>query len=496
MLAGASGRDGRPTSWPPPTGFDTLYGRAGRGRPAGGHLRARALHAQRHRRLPGVLRVRRLGVDGGGGRRGHRCAGAARPPSTSRWWPAWPRCRRSPSTPVRTAGPGPSTPTRHGRRPLDQGHHHQLGPVRGYRRDRSGRAEAPRHRLFEQAATQGQTVLAAAGDAGSSDCYDPPHGDRQPALSVDDPADQPDVTGVGGTSLTGAVSTPSTETVWNGGAGLGAGGGGNSVDFAALLLPADPRRPDAHRRPLFATSRVGDQQCREVPDVSASSDPDHGDVIFFDGDWRLIRGHQRGSAVVGRPHRRCPTRDAPPPAGFLNPRLYAAGAGTVAAVQRHHRGQQRSVRSAARRPDYPATAHYDLASGWGSPRAAGCAGPVLRIERRLPVGHRAQVPDSGPATGGHARWSSTASGSGPASPWSASVASGSPVVGHTRPPRSPWSPPMSDRLPPLPVTVTTTGTAAGTSAAVPASAATPSCRPGSVGGARQGTRPRAGGRSR
>ena len=49
-------------------------------------------------------------------------------------------------------------------------------------------------------------MLAAAGDAGSSDCYDPPE-NTNTALSVDDPADQPDVTGVGGTSLTSIVSS-------------------------------------------------------------------------------------------------------------------------------------------------------------------------------------------------------------------------------------------------------------------------------------------------
>ena len=48
--------------------------------------------------------------------------------------------------------------------------------------------------IFTQMAAQGQTVLAASGDSGSSDCY-AMNGD--PALSVDDPASQPLVTGVG-----------------------------------------------------------------------------------------------------------------------------------------------------------------------------------------------------------------------------------------------------------------------------------------------------------
>ena len=44
--------------------------------------------------------------------------------------------------------------------------------------------------LFAQAAVQGQTVVAAAGDSGSSDCYYPGV-DGDTSLPVDDPADQP-----------------------------------------------------------------------------------------------------------------------------------------------------------------------------------------------------------------------------------------------------------------------------------------------------------------
>ena len=51
--------------------------------------------------------------------------------------------------------------------------------------------------LFQEAAAQGMTVVSASGDDGSEDCYPTP-----PTLQVDDPASQPFVTGVGGTSLT------------------------------------------------------------------------------------------------------------------------------------------------------------------------------------------------------------------------------------------------------------------------------------------------------
>ena len=78
--------------------------------------------------------------------------------------------------------------------------------------------------IFEQMAAQGQTVIAAAGDAGSSDC----NGIVSNAPAVDDPASQPLVTGVGGLNV--ASISPLVESVWNShqGARGGAGGGGIS----------------------------------------------------------------------------------------------------------------------------------------------------------------------------------------------------------------------------------------------------------------------------
>jgi subtilase family serine protease len=58
-------------------------------------------------------------------------------------------------------------------------------------------AEAP---LFEQAAAQGQSLFAASGDNGS--------GDLCSGKNVDDPASQPYVTGVGGTSTTTTTAPP------------------------------------------------------------------------------------------------------------------------------------------------------------------------------------------------------------------------------------------------------------------------------------------------
>ena len=131
---------------------------------------------------------------------------------------------------------------------------------------------------FTQMAMQGQSITAAAGDDGAFDCLQDGTSNAHD-VAVDDPASQPLVTAVGGTSFEsfdpGADAHPSyppgVETVWNlldecgpTGQGLvacarnGAGGGGVSVFWPR---PAFQKGPGV--RPL---------RNREVPDVSADAD--------------------------------------------------------------------------------------------------------------------------------------------------------------------------------------------------------------------------------
>jgi subtilase family serine protease len=114
--------------------------------------------------------------------------------------------------------------------------------------------------LFEQAAAQGQTLIAAAGDSGSTACavYSSSNGvplAQQQALSVSYPADSPYVTAVGGTQMAAGAfeAGPNSnwasannsgvdssllayvpEVVWNEGSvshGIVAGGGGVSAHY-------------------------------------------------------------------------------------------------------------------------------------------------------------------------------------------------------------------------------------------------------------------------
>ena len=87
--------------------------------------------------------------------------------------------------------------------------------------------------VFQQAATQGQTILAASGDDGSTDCYlnttaNPPQSTQQ-SLAVDYPASSPYVTGMGGTEVSSANSDYLTS-----GTAYWEGSSGNDVISSAL----------------------------------------------------------------------------------------------------------------------------------------------------------------------------------------------------------------------------------------------------------------------
>lgn len=118
--------------------------------------------------------------------------------------------------------------------------------------------------VFQQMAVQGQSIFAAAGNSGSQDCL--PYGST--ALAVDNPASQPYVTGVGGTTAIIASNFP-TESVWKDAYHIGAGGGGISTFWAKPSYQVGP-----------GTVNTFSNGMRQVPDVSASADPTHAYTVF------------------------------------------------------------------------------------------------------------------------------------------------------------------------------------------------------------------------
>jgi subtilase family serine protease len=148
----------------------------------------------------------------------------------------------------------------------------------------------------QQANSQGQTISAAAGDAGAADCDGSGITEATQGLAVDVPAAIPEVTGVGGSEFTGDASSTSTTTYWNGtndsvygsaliyipeevwndtsesianGGGLAAGGGGASIYFS---------------KPSWQTGTgVPNDGKRDVPDISLNASPFHDPYLICDG---------------------------------------------------------------------------------------------------------------------------------------------------------------------------------------------------------------------
>ncbi len=212
--------------------------------------------------------------------------------------------------------------------------------------------------IFEQMAAQGQTVIAASGDNGSSDC----NGITTNAPAVDDPASQPLVTGVGGLSVNSIA--PLNETVWNSGAASGGGATGGGI--SALWS-----RPSWQTAPGIASG----EPMRLVPDFSVMGDPATGFIQYFTGKgivncgtncgsgWGSIGGTSIGaplvSAVVAVAAQQCGVTRL----GFINPALYAMAATGYNDVTT---GNNDLFGVGV----YRAGPGYDMASGLGSPNPA------------------------------------------------------------------------------------------------------------------------------
>ncbi len=263
------------------------------------------------------------------------------------------------------------------------------------------------NQLFQQANSQGQTIVGPGGDSGATDC-DYQFATATQGLAVDFPASSQFVTGAGGTmfnegSATGATqywsgsnvnSLPAIlpnltssalsyipETVWNesNSSGLGAGGGGASAYFSKPSwqkgngVPAD-----------FA---------RDVPDISLNSASLHDGYLFCSGGscTNGFRNAQGNLNVVGGTSVAAPTfagilalveQQIGSRVGNANYGLYALANSQYYNNVFHDvtAGNNNSACSIGT-PNcpnggsigYSATQGYDLATGWGSVSAYNLA---------------------------------------------------------------------------------------------------------------------------
>jgi hypothetical protein len=241
--------------------------------------------------------------------------------------------------------------------------------------------------VFEQAALQGQTVLNSSGDSGSDECaYDNP-GPVAPVLSQSDPASQPFVLGVGGTTITSATDPPA-ETVWNDGAiGGGSGGGPSSVWGAPswqqpFITGADKTAAqnavsDYGLTPCKQSADAS--MCREAPDVSAQADEFTGAITIYAavfGGWTTEGGTSSSAplwaAMLAEINA---SAGCTSPIGFVNPSLYAIAANSADYAQAFNDvtvGNNDDF-DIADGQTFEAGPGYDMATGLGTPRVSSLA---------------------------------------------------------------------------------------------------------------------------
>ncbi len=282
--------------------------------------------------------------------------------------------------------------------------------------------------IFQQIAAQGQSVFSAAGDAGSDDCAGQAASAVAPNLSADDPASQPYVTGVGGTTMVDATNPP-TETVWNNGPFGGGGGGGISETWAmpswqtanVVDQSTASDRPcsddpggtaDDYHLAGYPTTLASGTLCRELPDVSAVADPQTGMTIFWSGAWGIIGGTSSAApiwaAIMAEING---STYCTSPVGFVSPILYEIGSssGYANAFNDVTSGNNDNL-GVGNGTDYPAGSGYDLATGLGTPRVTDgngspglaqqlCADAATNTGSSAPA-VTAIAPSSGPSAGG------------------------------------------------------------------------------------------------
>jgi hypothetical protein len=249
--------------------------------------------------------------------------------------------------------------------------------------------------IFQQFAAQGQSFFQGSGDFGAY------------AGAIDQPSDDPYITVVGGTSLTTASSDGSwlSETTWltpasNDGFGditpEQASGGGVSLAYS---IPA-------WQQGISMTANQGSTTMRNLPDVALvaynidmvwgndvlgmSLDLTEGGTSLATPLWAGFMALVNQQAAI----------NGQPPIGFANPALYAIGKSANYNACFHDITTGNNFTSASP-SKYPATAGYDLCTGWGTMIGANLmqallAPPSENLVITPPLGFTSSGPGGGP----------------------------------------------------------------------------------------------------
>ena len=207
----------------------------------------------------------------------------------------------------------------------------------------------PIDNIFMEFAAQGQSFFASSGDSGA-------YIDTNVIMT---PSDDPNITVVGGTTLTTDPSVNYvSETVWNHYPGQqAASSGGISPTFSIPFW----------QQGISMTANLGSTNNRNIPDVALTADQiyliaDHGSAFPVGGTsaaaplWAGLTALINQQAVAGGQSN----------VGFLNPALYSIGKGTGYLSNFHDITTGNNINLSSS-PYFPAATGYDLCTGWGTP---------------------------------------------------------------------------------------------------------------------------------
>ena len=247
--------------------------------------------------------------------------------------------------------------------------------------------------IFQQFAAQGQSFFLASGDAGA---YTGP---------VDEPADDPYITVVGGTTLTTATTNEggawSSETTWLTPAdALGdpeyASGGGVSLTYGIPIW----------QQGISMTANQGSTTMRNSPDVSMvannlniywGNDFIGSSYPFAEGGTSLAAPLWAGLIALANQQA---AANGQPPVGFANPALYAI-AKSASYQSCFHDITTGSNTNSSSPTKYSAVAGYDLCTGLGTPNGANLipallSPPLDNLRLTPPLGFTSFGPGGGP----------------------------------------------------------------------------------------------------
>ncbi|SHJ91543.1 S53 family peptidase [Alicyclobacillus tolerans] len=190
--------------------------------------------------------------------------------------------------------------------------------------------------VFAEAAAQGQTTFASAGDTGGFCAVTPTNGVPAGVPDVNYPASSPYVVAVGGTTLiTNSDGSYDEELAWTG------GGGGTSYFESA---------PYWQNGIVPPTTNVG----KGLPDIAMDADPNSGANVYVDGSPEVVGGTSLASPLALGVWARLETSHNNQ-LGFAAPLLYGVyGSDGFHDITLGDSGP------------YPATPGWDFATGLGS----------------------------------------------------------------------------------------------------------------------------------